>query len=320
MAEKLDKKEIKRIKQERKKLRKDLRAKGIKSKEEFDITARELGLSLPERKRLFPFLPYLFKSLGLKGLMALLSGLLGVMFLMAMYSEAPGNFTINLTAKMVQEGFSLYDTNEFLNGTSRLVSEAMVDVNNISIDEIPKDIHLIDGSHNGDNYVAYTFYIRNEGEMASTYQYNITIDSTSLGAEKATWLLFFEDDKQLIYAQANNDEAEMLYKFVEPPFYEQAYTNDQYEQGGVGLMNIKSTPFVSDEIVLQGLVEDLGIGEYKKYTVVIWIEGDDPDCTNAIFGGHVRLSMKFDLVPKDANRLNLFKGLFRTEYEFIPEP
>ena len=33
-------------------------------------------------------------------------------------------------------------------------------------------------------------------------------------------------------------------------------------------------------------------GDLDKITVVVWIEGDDPECTNALLGGHVRLHMK----------------------------
>ena len=33
-------------------------------------------------------------------------------------------------------------------------------------------------------------------------------------------------------------------------------------------------------------------GDLDKMTVVVWIEGDDPECTNALIGGHVRLNMK----------------------------
>jgi len=33
-------------------------------------------------------------------------------------------------------------------------------------------------------------------------------------------------------------------------------------------------------------------GDLDKITVIIWIEGDDPDCVHALIGGHVRLHMK----------------------------
>ena len=31
--------------------------------------------------------------------------------------------------------------------------------------------------------------------------------------------------------------------------------------------------------------------DLDKITVVVWIEGDDPECTNALIGGHARLHM-----------------------------
>ena len=33
-----------------------------------------------------------------------------------------------------------------------------------------------------------------------------------------------------------------------------------------------------------------------KYTVVIWLEGNDPDCLDNIIGGTMKLSMKFKIV------------------------
>ena len=33
--------------------------------------------------------------------------------------------------------------------------------------------------------------------------------------------------------------------------------------------------------------------EIDKYTVVIWLEGDDPNCKDDILGGHVEMTMRF---------------------------
>jgi hypothetical protein len=38
--------------------------------------------------------------------------------------------------------------------------------------------------------------------------------------------------------------------------------------------------------------------EVHKYTVVIWLEGDDPDCTNDCIGGHLGVDMQFQLVEE----------------------
>ena len=41
-------------------------------------------------------------------------------------------------------------------------------------------------------------------------------------------------------------------------------------------------------------------GEKVKYTVVIWLEGDDPECVDDILGGEVKLSMKFNVIDNKA--------------------
>ena len=32
-------------------------------------------------------------------------------------------------------------------------------------------------------------------------------------------------------------------------------------------------------------------GDIDKFTIVVWIEGDDPDCTNALLGGELMMHM-----------------------------
>ena len=36
--------------------------------------------------------------------------------------------------------------------------------------------------------------------------------------------------------------------------------------------------------------------DVHRYTVVIWLEGDDPECTNVKIGGHVGMQMDIELV------------------------
>ena len=32
-------------------------------------------------------------------------------------------------------------------------------------------------------------------------------------------------------------------------------------------------------------------GDIDKFTIVVWLEGDDPDCVNAIIGGEIKMHM-----------------------------
>jgi hypothetical protein len=56
---------------------------------------------------------------------------------------------------------------------------------------------------------------------------------------------------------------------------------------------LETTPFSSEKIVTTGLREGIENGEYDKYTVVIWYEGEDPECTDDIIGGWVECYMDF---------------------------
>lgn len=50
-------------------------------------------------------------------------------------------------------------------------------VDNISINWIPSNIdEMGEGTHNGDNYIAYTFYIENKGADTINYWYTIQVD------------------------------------------------------------------------------------------------------------------------------------------------
>ena len=33
------------------------------------------------------------------------------------------------------------------------------------------------------------------------------------------------------------------------------------------------------------------LGDVHKYTVVMWLEGDDPECTDELIGGHMGVEM-----------------------------
>jgi hypothetical protein len=53
--------------------------------------------------------------------------------------------------------------------------------------------------------------------------------------------------------------------------------------------------------VITELVQtDLKIGDTDRYTVVIWLEGWDPECVNDIMGGEVKLSMNFNVLEDES--------------------
>ena len=43
-------------------------------------------------------------------------------------------------------------------------------------------------------------------------------------------------------------------------------------------------------------------GDIDKFTVVVWLEGDDPDCVNAIIGGEIKMHMNIREEHIDKNK------------------
>ena len=200
----------------------------------------------------------------------LLLGLLlavAVLFIAAFAQEKMGNFTINLNRlELYRKGISIADNGDFDGATARLVANTVQDATNISIDDIPADVDSIDGGHNGKNYMAYTYYVRNAGKEDLGYIASITLDSCAKGAEKAVRIAVYQNGERIVYAAPADDGG----------------TEDGCEN------------FLSDKLVCQYENKDFLVGNVDRYTIVIWMEGDDPDCVDAIIGGSVQFSMSID--------------------------
>lgn len=110
----------------------------------------------------------------------------GVLFALSFMQENMGNFTINLNRlELFRRGVAIADNGDFNNATARLAADALDNGTNIAAEDLPNNLDDIDGSHNGKNYVAYTFYIRNAGKTDLGYSAKLKVVSASKGVEKA---------------------------------------------------------------------------------------------------------------------------------------
>ncbi len=307
---KLSRKEKKEIRIKRRALRKDLRKRGIKSREEFEIIARQLGLVYGDDDKwlIIPWwirLGGILGALGLKGLLGALLFLLGGMTLLFTYaalSNQKGNFTISVSGNLLSVGFDLSDTEDFANPQVRLASTILEEVNAISIQDLPDDLDMYEGSHNMDNVVAYTYWVRNAGEVEVDYKWYMVLNAVTRGLDDAVWIMIYDEGYQTIYSKPieATGEPEHLSGYDIPPLYNQAANPEQqYYQTEEGKWGIMTTPYAQERVVATGLVENFQPDERHKYTVVIWVEGDDPECTNEILGAHAGFVMKYALASED---------------------
>lgn len=298
--------EVKAIKAGRKKLRKEMKARGIKSRREFELTAGSLGLYFDNNHSFWIWL----WGHWLGALIGAMIALLLVLFLFSLVQQMRGHFTINLSSGMFKEGFTLADNAGFKNATTQLFANPAQEVPCISINQLPTDLDEIDGEHN-DLYFAYTYYIRNEGENTVGYTWNLNMNAETQNVSEAVWVMVFEDGKMRFYAKANQEtgEKEALPAFDDDgrgyiilPIKSLAPDSDQFEivkvDGQITYWRVIPEPFLSDTCIANGLQTEVEPQEIHKYTVVMWLEGDDPEANNDVIGGHLGVQMDFRLVTE----------------------
>jgi hypothetical protein len=202
--------------------------------------------------------------------------LVAVLFIVAFMQEKMGNFTINLNRlELYRRGIAISADGEFSDPTARLSASSVQDATNISVEDLPEDIDDMDGDHNGKNYMAYTYYVRNAGKEDVGYEASILLESCAKGAEQAVRVAVWRNGQRVIYAAPAADGG----------------TED-------GCVN-----FLDDETVCTYTEENFLVGNVDKYTIVIWMEGDDPECVDSIVGGSVEFSMNIDSLQDDDSSL-----------------
>ena len=198
------------------------------------------------------------------------------LFIVAFMQEKMGNFTINLNRlELFRRGVAIADNGDFNNATARLAADALDNGTNIAAEDLPDNLDDIDGGHNGKNYVAYTFYIRNAGKTDLGYSAKLKGVSASKGVEKAARVRVYRNGKPTTYAAAAAN----------------------------GNPEPNTEPFASKDVVTTISHKNFRVGDVDKYTVVIWLDGDDPECVDKIIGGAVEFGFDFDSSETDDSSL-----------------
>lgn len=178
-----------------------------------------------------------------------------------------GKFTVTLDRNLaLDNNIVIYDDLETKEGKRKLEANDLDFMDNISINWIPSNINNErDGSHNGDNYIAYTFYVANQGEEVIDYWYSVIIDDVIKNVDEAVRVMIFLNDEKSVYAKINS------------------FTGKE-EDG--------TKSFFSDKEAVLENRSGFSPGDIDKFTVVIWLEGDDPDCVDSILGGEIKMHME----------------------------
>lgn len=234
----------------------------------------------------------IFRVAAAKQGVAILGGLLLFGYVVAAVYTQSGEFIIRVDHPGEKQ-LVLDDTPDFPDPRVLLKGTVITEADNISIFDIDPEVAHINGDHNGEDYIAYTFYVKNISRTPVTYHYSLDIRHATKGIENASWVLFWQNGEQQMFAMPRSDgSAEWQRNEFEFPFMDEAKEPSMMREEG-GRYRLTTTPFVSGKVVTTGWREEIMPEEIDKYTVVIYLEGEDPECVNDILGGTIEMMMRF---------------------------
>ncbi|HAE88313.1 MAG TPA: hypothetical protein DCG79_00395 [Clostridiales bacterium] len=224
---------------------------------------------------------------------------------------------------------SLSKDYEFTNPTSVLDISAPKNMDNCTLcnylDHKLEEIYATNGAYDGEGskeyFIATSFYLKNTSNEPISYREIITLGRTMKGMEKAIRVMVIKDIEPpddedhgvvSVYAAPQSDNhgktvtdenGDPVREEVVPPggamlaykpqpmldYKNFSFDPNDFDEEGVWL----AKPFLGNGYVMNSELYPLEVGQIVKYTVIIWLEGQDPQCVDAILGGQVKLSVEF---------------------------
>jgi len=203
-------------------------------------------------------------------LVVLLIAIVAVAYAISYFYDQFGSFTVRVNKyDMINQGLTLSETPEYNKTNAVLNADIVYDMTNISGEDLPPNIDKINGSHNGENYIAYTFYLINSGDDTISYEGSLVIENVSKHVDEAVRVAVYTNGEKKVYGKTKSS--------------------------GGGKEKDCDEEFASSTKVMQTFKDGFKPNDKDKYTIVIWLEGNDPDCVDDIIGGTIKLGMDFKI-------------------------
>jgi len=223
--------------------------------------------------------------------------------------SAVGRYTVSLEAN--RAALTIAVDNSFTKETSLLRAQNLEAARAESVDYLPNhdilDSALGQGSHNGDvldpdgallysTYFAYTFYMKNLGDSHVDYQVTMSLAQNknivdgAMPIEEYVRVRFYENidtggevthnfrtfaktTNNLIYDEdSNRINGECVGNSLKVSPYTCSASNPEN--------NFRAEEFTAVSEILKYNYLDFLPEQIIRYTIVIWLEGDDPECTS----------------------------------------
>ncbi len=211
----------------------------------------------------------IMRVLGL--LTVFLIAIIAVAYAISYFYDKYGSFTVKISKyDMMRQGLTLSEIPEYERTEAVLNADIVYDMTNISGNDLPDNLDMLNGSHNGESYIAYTFYLINAGDDTISYQGEMTMENITNNIDEAVRVAVYINGEKTVYGKTKSN--------------------------GTGKESDCDSEFASSTIVMKTAHEGFEPKAKDKFTVVVWLEGNDPDCTDELIGGTLKLGMDFKIV------------------------
>lgn len=211
-------------------------------------------------------------------LIVLTAMLSSVIIFVTIYSTQVGNFVISTSN--AEHAIFVSESKDFPDDPLKnvLSAKGAKDLYNTTLSRINVDgVKQVDGTANTRFFFGYSFYLKNFADVMIDYAAVLTIEQTHANFERAVWIMVIE----------TRDGVDT----------EKVYALRQTVGENVGkpenCLGFETTPFLSSNTVFNYEVNNFRKDEIVRYTVIMWLEGNDADCIDDIRTGSMRLELTF---------------------------
>lgn len=224
----------------------------------------------------------------LNTLIAIFFTLFIVIAIITYYGQNVGCFTISVTQKATDYAIYISD-DEFKSWSPRLICEPMKSMSP-TVQPVIKSKYVRNnaGTYKSTEktYIGYTFWLKN---MSSTEAVNVkaklTVALSTKNLDTCAWVWFFDEEDE-------NSTGTIYQK-------EEKLTDEQIAARPDRYTNYPERTQYSGDDVFDKTYANLQPGEVKKFTIILWTDTEDPDCTDDIINGQINYNLTFMLESED---------------------
>lgn len=207
------------------------------------------------------------------------------------YGQNSGNFVMSVDEDAFKRGIAISDSSTFETMNRWLTADPVEDVRDTTLQHIDLfEIINAEGAYKEtrSNYLAYTFFLRNVGSETTPVDYEVVITNQSKNIADAIRVMIIVD------GQVAYDEQGIRYieceskKMYQAPDKQDIVYKDYLQD---------FTLFKTTDIICSERIFDIRPEQTKKISVIMWLEGEDPECIETLASAKIKITMNLS-IPK----------------------